>query len=188
MLVFSMMGCSTPTSNSIEDSVESYYKKHEPHNKGKMKIFAQKVFKIDTLVLTEKYDGDGHTYTNLFLLDENKKIIKKAQGQTPLSMCFTVNIIEYNGSKILFGNFNDSTWLIEPDKKKPVDIQEILVRFKNSEEYHEKVGKGYIICSKSLSEVEVVELYDNNGLLQSDLNDLLRYGSVFNEVSFVDIQ
>lgn len=186
MLVFSMMGCSTPTSNSVGDIVESYYKKHEPSNNGKTQLFAQKAFKEGTLLLTEKYDGDGHTYTNLFLLDENKRIIKKAQGQTPISMCFTVNVIEYEGIKILFGNFNDSTWLIERDKKKPVDIQNILVRFKNSEVYNEKVEKGYIIYSKSSSDVEVVELYDNNGILQSDLKDLRRYGSVFNEASFVD--
>jgi len=186
ILIFSMIGCSSPTSNSIGDIIESYYKKHEPSNKGKTQIFAQKAFKDGTLVLTEKYFGDGHTFTNLFLLDENKKIIKEAQGQTPISMCFTVNVIEYDGSKILFGNFNDSTWLIEPDKKKPVDIQNILVRFKNSEVYTDKVEKGYIIYSKSLSDVEVVELYDNNGILQSDLNDLRRYGSVFTEASFVD--
>lgn len=186
ILIFSMMGCSTPTSNSVGDIVESYYKKHEPSNKGKTQIFAQKAFKDGTLVLTEKYDGDGHTITNLFLLEGNKRIIKKARGHTPISMCFTVNVIEYEGIKILFGNFNDSTWLIEPDKKKPVDIQNILVRFKNSEVYNEKVEKGYIIYSKSSSDVEVVELYDNNGVLQSDLNDLRRYGSVFNEASFVD--
>ncbi|SDH12084.1 hypothetical protein [Desulfosporosinus hippei] len=172
---------------SLGQIVESYYKKYEPSNKGKTHIFAQKVFKGGTLVLTEKNDGQGQSYTNLFFLDENKKIIKKAQGQTPLSMCFTVNVIEYDGCKIIFGNFNDSTWLIEPDKKKPVDIQNILVRFKNGEVYSEKVEKGYIITSQSLADVEVVELYDNNDVLQSDLNDLQRYGSVFDEASFVDV-
>lgn len=181
-----MIGCSSPASNSIGYIVESYYKKHEPSNKGKTQIFAQKAFKDGTLVLTEKYDGDGHTITNLFLLDENKRIIKEARGQTPISMCFTVNVIEYDGKKILFGNFNDSKWLIEPDIKKPVDIQNILVRFKNDEVYTDKVEKGYIIYSKSLSDVEVVELYDDNGELQSDLDDLRRYGSVFNEAFFVD--
>ncbi|AFQ44364.1 hypothetical protein [Desulfosporosinus meridiei] len=173
--------------SSLGQIVESYYKNYEPYNKGKTHIFAQKVFMDGTLVLTEKNDGQGQSYTNLFFLDENKKIIKKAQGQTPLSMCFTVNVIEYNGCKIIFGNFNDSTWLIEPDKKKPVDIQNILVRFKNGEVYSDQVDKGYIITSQSLADVEVIELYDNNGILQSDLNDLRRYGSVFDETSFVDV-
>lgn len=186
ILIFIMIGCSSPTSNSIGDIIESYYRKHEPSNKGKTQIFAQKAFKDGTLVLTEKYDGDGHTFTNLFLLDDHKRIIKKAQGATPLSMCFTVNVIDYDCSKILFGNFNDSTWLIEPDIKKTVAIQNISVRFKNGEIYSDKAEKGYIIYSKSISDVEVVELYDNNGILQSDLNDLRRYGCVYDEASFVD--
>lgn len=89
-------------------------------------------------------------------------------------------------AKLLFGTFNDSTWLIDPDKKKPVNIQNIMVRFNNSEVYTDKVEKGYIIYSRSLSNVEFVELYDDNGKLQSDLIDLRRYGSVFNEASFID--
>jgi hypothetical protein len=182
------MGCSSSGSNSIDNIIESYYKIHYPAIKEKTQIFAQKEFEGGTLVLTEKYRGDGHAFTELFLLGEDKKILKVANGETPLSMCFTVNVIEYAGCKILFGNFNDSKWLIEPDKKESVNIQSILVKFKNGEQYKEKVGKGYIIYSKKISDVEVVELYDDMGKLQSDLNDLQRYGKVFNETSFVNIE
>jgi hypothetical protein len=187
ILFFCIVGCSLPGSNSINTIIELYYKKHDPLNKGKTQIFAQKEFMGGTLVLTEKYRGDGHTFVNLFLLNKDKRIIKVASGETPLSMCFTVNVIEYDGCKILFGSFNDSKWLIEPDKKKSVDIRNILVRFKNGEEYNEKVEKGYIIYSKEISDIEAVKLYDDNGNLQSDLNDLKRYGKVFNETSFIDI-
>lgn len=188
MLLFSIIGCSSSESNSIDNIIESYYKIHYPGLKEKTQIFAQKEFEGGTLVLTEKYRGDGHAFTELFLLGEDKKILKVARGATPLSMCFTVNVIKYGGCKILFGNFNDSKWLIEPDKKEPVDIQSILVKFKNGEQYKEKVGKGYIICSKQIADVEVVELYDDQGKIQSDLNDLQRYGEVFHETSFVNIE
>lgn len=135
-------------------------------------------------VAAEKLRNAGFCHWEPIVADHRSL---QARGQTPISMCFTVNVIEYDGCKILFGNFNDSTWLIEPDKKKPVDIQNTLVRFKNGEVHSDKVEKGYIVYSKSLADVEVVKLYDNNGILQSDLNDLRRYGSVFNEASFVDI-
>jgi len=69
-----------------------------------------------------------------------------------------------------------------------IDIQNILVKFKNGEIIEEPVGLGYIISSKPVADVEAVELYDHNGLLQSDLNDLRRYGSVFTEASFMEIQ
>ena len=77
---------------------------------------------------------------------------------------------------------------METDTKKPVNIRNILVKFKNGERIEEPVGTGYIISSKPVADVEAIELYDHNGLLQSDLNDLRRYGSVFTETSFIDIQ
>ncbi|WP_434511721.1 hypothetical protein [Desulfitobacterium sp. AusDCA] len=187
ILFFCMIGCSS-SRNSNENTIESYFQKHDPLNKGETQIFLQKSFKDDTLILTEKYSGDGHTFTNLFLLDKDKKILKVATGHTPLSMCFTVNAAEYDGCKILFGSFNDSKWLIEPDKKESVDIKSIYIRFKNGEAYNEKAGKGYIVYSKEISDVEVFELYDDNGKLQSDLNDLQRYGEVIIDTSLEDIE
>jgi len=69
-----------------------------------------------------------------------------------------------------------------------VDIQNIYIRFKNGEVYNEKVGKGYIVYSKEISDVEVFELYDDNGKLQSDLNDLQRYGQVIIDTSLEDVE
>lgn len=187
ILFFGMIGCSSPR-NSNENSIESYFKKHDPSNKGKTHILSQRAFNGNTLILTEKYSGDGHTFTNLFLLDKDKKILKVATGQTPLSMCFTVNAVEYDGCKILFGSFNDSKWLIEPDKKQSVDIQNIYIGFKNGEVYNEKVGKGYIVYSKEISDVEIFELYDDNDKLQSDLNDLQKYGEVIIDTLLEDVE
>lgn len=186
----SLTGCSEPSNNrTINDIISSYYKSVEPSNKGDMKIFAQKTIEDKTLVLTQKYSGDGHSYTELFLISNDmKRIEKRATGFSPLSMCFSVNVLQYENNTIVFGNFNKTKWEMETDTKKPVNIQNILVRFKNGEIIKENVEEGYIIYSKSLTNVEVLELYDNNGMLQSDLDDLRRYGSVFNDVSFVDIR
>ncbi len=174
--------------STINESVESYYKRFEPTNEGELMIFAQRPLDDKVLVLAEKYSGDGHSSTELFLINAEKRIEKRATGLTPISMCFTVNLLEYEGNAIVFGNFNNTKWEMETDTKKPVNIRNILVKFKNGERIEEPVGTGYIISSKPVADVEAIELYDHNGLLQSDLNDLRRYGSVFTETSFIDIQ
>jgi len=184
-------GCadhSASAKSTINEVVESYYKRFEPTNKGELKIFAQRPIDDKVLVLAEKYSGDGHSSTELFLINAEKRIEKMATGHTPLSMCFTVNLLEYEDNAIVFGSFKDTQWEIETDTQKTVDIQNILVKFKNGEIIEESVGLGYIISSKPVADVEAVELYDHNGLLQSDLNDLRRYGSVFDETSFSEIQ
>lgn len=186
---FSVSGCSYNTNNkTVNEIIESYHKSVEPSNKGDLEIFAQKLINDKLLVLTEKYSGEGHSYTELFLISSDKKIEKRATGETPLSMCFTINLLEYEGNTIIFGNFNNSKWEMETDTKRPVNIQNILVRFKNGEIIREDVGKGYIVFSNSLTNVETIELYDNNGVLQSDINDLRKYGRVFNETSFTDVK
>ncbi|WP_028305451.1 hypothetical protein [Desulfitobacterium sp. PCE1] len=188
--LLSLTGCtehSESKSSTVNDLVDSYYKRFEPTNRGDLKILAQKPIDNKTLVLAEKYSGDGHSCTELFLINNDKRIEKRATGLTPISMYFSVNLLEYENNTIAFGNFNNTKWEMETDTKKPVNIQNILVKFKNGEIIEENVGLGYIIYSKTLSDIEIVELYDKNGILQSDLNDLRKYGSVFTEVSFVDI-
>lgn len=188
--LLSLTGCSEHSESrksTVNEIVDSYYKRFEPTNRGDLKILAQKPIDDKILVLAEKYSGNGHSYTELFLINKEKKIEKRATGFTPISMCFSANLLEYENNTIVFGNFNDTKWEIETDTKKPVNIQSILVKFKNGEKIKENVGLGYIIYSKSLADVGVIELYDNNGVLQSDLNDLRKYGSVFTETSFTDI-
>jgi len=67
-----------------------------------------------------------------------------------MSMCFSANIMEYENKTIVFGNFNDTKWEIEPDIKKSVNIQRILVKFISGETVEESVGKGYIIFLLSI--------------------------------------
>jgi len=55
---------------------------------------AQKTFNDKKLVLAEKYSGDGHTITILFVISNDKKVVNIADGQTPISMCFSANVSE----------------------------------------------------------------------------------------------
>ncbi len=111
-------------------------------------------------------------------------MVKKAQGHEPISMCFTVNRLDYEGKTILFGNFNDSKWLIVPDKRQKVNIDKIFVEFENGEKYEEIVSmdKGFIIISNTISGVKNVNLYNNKGELQSNLDDI---GGIIEDATFI---
>lgn len=176
-------GCSQLTNKSISERVDLYYKKFEPSNKGKLQILAQKPVDDKMLVLAKKYSGDGHSYTELFLINKDNVLEKRAQGLTPISMCFSANKVDTQNRTIVYGNFNNSKWDMKSDTKKPVDIQYIIVKFENGETIKENVDKGYIVYSSTQSELKSIELYDASGQLQSDLNEI---GNSEN-MEFVDV-
>jgi len=115
--------------STINEIVESYYKRFEPTNKGELKILAQRPLDDKVLVLAEKYSGDGHSSTELFLINEEKRIEKRATGLTPISMCFTANLLEYENNVIVFGSFNNTKWEMETDTKKPIDISSVALSY-----------------------------------------------------------
>ncbi len=176
--------------DTIEEVINEFYKKRDLSNNGVTEFLSKKSFKDNTLVLSRKYKGDGHSFTELFLIDNNMNIVKWATGHEPISMCFTINVIDYENTTIIFGSFNHSTWLVEPDERKSVKIDNIYVKYKNSESYREKVDvdKGYIVFSKGISEVEEVALYDKENILQSSLEDLSKYGHMFDIAEFTDVK
>lgn len=53
-----------------------------------------------------------------------------------------------------------------------MDIQNIVVKFKNGEIVNEKVGNAYIVYSTQESALETIELYNDHGQLQSELSDI----------------
>jgi len=176
-------GCSQSANKSISERVDLYYKKFEPLNNGELKILAQKPMDDKMLVLAKKYSGDGHAYTKLLLINKEQVIEKNAQGVMPLSMCFIANKLDYENKTIVFGNFNNTKLDIKSNTKKPVEIQYIVVKFKNGEVIKEDVDKAYIIYSSTQSDLESIELYNADGQLQSDLNEI---GNVEN-AEFVDV-
>lgn len=47
---------------------------------------------------------------------------------------------------------------------------------------------GEAVTSYNTADVEIFELYDDNGKLQSDINDLQRYGEVIIDTSLEDVE
>lgn len=170
--LLSIVGCSETA--TVDKIVDSYYKSYQPSNKGDLKILVQKPMEDKTLVLAKKYCGEGHLFTNLFIIDSNNKVEKCAQGFTPMSMCFSANLVKYRNITIVYGTFNNTKWDIKTDIKIPVEIDNIVVRFKNGETIKEKVNvqNGYIVYSSNEYDLDSIELYNNVGQLQSDLNEI----------------
>lgn len=160
--------------DSINNAVSKFYLTVDSQNKGELKVYNTKSFKDKYLVLAEKYSGDGHRLTNLFVLDGKYNITAWTSGETPISMCFSINKVEYDGATILFGSFNNSKWDSKQDKKMPVQINKLDVRFANNESIKEdvSVNSGYIVVSNSISKVEQFNLYNEKNELQSNLEEL----------------
>lgn len=167
----------------LKESVSKYYLSKEPNNKGEIKIYDTKSFKDKYLVLVEKYSGDGHRLTNLFLADKNYNIIAWTSGETPISMCFSINKVDYDDTTILFGTFNNSKWDSKQDKKTDVQINHIAATFANKNSVKEEVTakNGYIVVSDSVSKVEQFNLYNEKNELQSSLKEL---GDINGETQF----
>ena len=176
-----------PNEQSIKDAVSKYYLAKEPKNKGELKIYNIKPFRDKYLVLAEKYSGDGHRFTNLLLIDEKYNTIAWTSGETPISMCFSINKVDYDGSTILFGTFNNSKWESKQDKKIPVEINKIDIKFDNNQNIKEDVSieNGYIVVSKPISKVEQFNLYNEKNEIQSNLEEL---GDITSESQFNELK
>ena len=185
-ICISLFGCGTMKSSNtgifnnlrdkdalIYDAVDKFYSNREPKNKGDLKIYSTKSFKEKYLVLAEKYSGDGHRFSHLFLIDEKYNIKEWTTGEIPISNCFSINRAEYSGNTILFGTFNNSKWDSKKDKKIPVKIDNIYVSLDDNEEIREEVSGDncYILILDSNSKVEKVQLYNDKGEVQSSLAD-----------------
>lgn len=158
----------------LKEAVSKYYLIKQPQNKGELKIYNTKPYKDKYLVLAEKYSGDGHSFTNLLLIDEEYNTIAWTDGETPISMCFSVNKVDYDGNTILFGTFNNTKWDPKTDKKIAVQINKVDIRFSSKQNIKENVSadNGYIVISSPISKVEQFNLYNQKNELQSSLEEL----------------
>lgn len=77
--------------------ISEYYLKSDPTNEGSLVIYNIKDFGSGYWVLTEKYSGEGEKFSLLLLVDYDFNILAKASGNTPLSSCFSANVLKYLG-------------------------------------------------------------------------------------------
>lgn len=165
-----------PQDVKIKNEIVRYYSKW-PENKGELKIYNTKKMGDKYLVLTEKYSGDGHNYSDLFLLNSNFEIIKTTNGDMPMSMCISLNKIIYEDKTILFGNFNNQKASRDVSHIIDVDINKIEARLKNGSVFKDDVSinTGYIAILDGVADIEDIILYNAKGEVQNNIDDLNYY-------------
>lgn len=170
----------------IEAAIEEYYLAVDPNNKGELKIHNIKEHGTGYLVLTEKYSGDGHSGTILFLVDKDFSATAAASGDIPLSPCFSANVVKHQGKSIIYGNFKNKKWDPKTDLVSEVQIDNIAIEFEDGSVINDSVSvdKGYIIVVDTLSGIKDIKLYNKKGELQSDLLN----ESYLTEYSFRNIE
>jgi beta-lactamase regulating signal transducer with metallopeptidase domain len=169
----------------LTDVVSEYYMKADPANKGTLKIYNIKKFGSSYLVLTQKYRGEGESFSVLFLADSGFNIVAKASGDIPISPCFSANVVKYQGKSIVYGNFKNKKWNPQTDLATDVQIDFIKITFEDGTYVMEQVSmdKGYIVVVDTLSNIRNIEVYNSKGELQSDLIN----ESACSEYDFIDV-
>ncbi len=154
-----------------------YYNGFEPQAKGGLKILQTKPYGEKKLVLAQKYFGEGHSVADLFVTDSAGKIIAHENVTSPMSPCFSLAQVFYEGKTILFGEFDNGRWLPQPDIVVKVDIDEVYARLKSGASVQEKVNinNGFILVLDGTSGVEVFDLYNDQGELQAVITDNVVY-------------
>ncbi|NSW92466.1 MAG: hypothetical protein HPY74_17715 [Firmicutes bacterium] len=169
----------------LEDVVDEYYLEADPANKGTLRIYNIKKYGSGYLVLTEKYRGEGESFSVLFLVNHDFSIVAKAQGNLPISPCFSANVVKDQDKSIVYGNFKSKKWEPKTDTLVNVQIDSIKIIFEDGTIIKEEVSmdKGYIIVADTIAKIKNIEVYNNIGELQSDLND-----SFCSEYGFIKVE
>ncbi|MBL4930983.1 hypothetical protein [Clostridium paridis] len=157
----------------IKEAISNFYFKLDAKSNGELKVYNTKTYKNNYLVLAEKYSGDGHRSTNLFIIDDKFNVTRWTSGETPISNCFSINKCILDKSTILFGTFNNSKWDPKQDIKIPVQISKIDIKFASGQDVRENVSSedGYIVILDSLSEVQQFNILNEKNELQSNLGE-----------------
>lgn len=157
----------------IIEIIDSYYLKLEPDNKGKLELFLTKDYKNGKLVISRKHYGDGHSFINLLFVNSNGEVVTLGNDYSPMSMCFSVKVANYDGATFVFGIFNNEKWDFKQDKKVKVDITKAKAAFQNGDSFEEKVSmnEGYIIYSNKDTKLKDLHFFNDEGELQSSLEE-----------------
>ncbi|SHH85025.1 hypothetical protein [Clostridium intestinale] len=171
ILISLLISCNSKVS-TIQKSIETFFSKNSSNEK--VDILLIKEIDNEKLILAQKPGKDGEQSTNLFLLNENNKILSWTSGRKPISQCFTVNTLIYNNKRIIFGSFNDSKYIHSEDKKISVDISKINIILTDNKSICEDVSldKGYLLVIDDTSDIQEVTVLNNGNEIQSTLRDI----------------
>jgi len=171
ILISLLISCNSNVS-TIQKSIETFFSKNSSNEK--VDILLIKEIDNEKLILAQKPEKDGEQSTNLFLLNENNKILNWTSGRKPISQCFTINTLIYNNKRIIFGSFNDSKYIPSEDKKISVDISKIDIILTNNKNICEDVSldKGYLLVIDDTSDIQEVTVLNNGNEIQSTLRDI----------------
>lgn len=171
ILISLLISCNSKVS-TIQKSIETFFSKNSSNEK--VDILLIKEIDNEKLILAQKPEKDGEQSTNLFLLNENNKILNWASGRKPISQCFTINTLIYNNKRIIFGSFNDSKYIPSEDKKISVDISKIDIILTDNKNICEDVSldKGYLLVIDDTSDIQEVTVLNNGNEIQSTLRDI----------------
>lgn|GEM_PF-3066253 len=171
ILISLLISCNSKVS-TIQKSIETFFSKNSSNEK--VDILLIKEIDNEKLILAQKPEKDGEQSTNLFLLNENNKILNWTSGRKPISQCFTINTLIYNNKRIIFGSFNDSKYIPSEDKKISVDISKIDIILTNNKNICEDVSldKGYLLVIDDTSDIQEVAVLNNGNEIQSTLRDI----------------
>jgi len=154
-------------------AIDGYYLNTQPMNMGALKIYNIKRYGNGYLVLTEKYRGEGHSFSDLFLIDNRFKITAVASGNMPIRQCFSANVVRGPGNSIVFGNFKNKKWDSKSDTLVDVQIDTVKITFEDGTVSKQSVTMedGYIIIADTASKIKDIEVYNKKKELQSKLSE-----------------
>lgn len=164
---------SAKAKRKLADVIDQFYMVADPINEGTLKIYNIKKYGSCYLALTEKYRGEGESYSLLFLINRDFSIVTKACGNMPISPCFSANVVKYQGKSIVYGNFDKKRWDPKTDLVNDVQIDFIRITFEDGIIVEEEVfmDKGYIVVVDTEAGIKNIEVFNKQGELQSDLSE-----------------
>ncbi|MGL4344993.1 MAG: hypothetical protein ACRCTE_07345 [Cellulosilyticaceae bacterium] len=158
---------------SIELVIEQYYNEYMPRNRGVLEILKQEQLEQHLLILGEKYPGDGERSIDVFILDDNNKIVARSSTGMSQSACYTVNNFIWNEQQIIFGDFKDSKYNKNSGMMEDINPKSIEVIFENGKEIKIDLGEPgiFVIVTKIKDEITEVNLYNEESEIVSELSE-----------------
>lgn len=176
LLLLGIVSCSLNHEEfHIMDVLDEYYSKNMPKNTGKIELFKHEKLGEYTLVLAEKYPGEGESSMDVFILDKDSKIVASTYAARAQSPCYTVNSFIWEDNQIIFGDLKDTKYNLDTDEMDKVDLKSLEVIFKNKEILKINIEdlEIFTIITDIKDEIEEVNVYNDKDELTSFLSETI---------------